>query len=182
MVDTTLSAKDTALDILAGYQILGAIAGGVIWIILLLQNFAMLNFAWVIVIVIALLLYFYSFLSGYVLLKDRAMGLQMSLINQLLQVLGFTLGGISFQYSSGLGFNLELGFSNNVVRLGFNLLIANTRLLWGTVDAFIKQVDLNLIAIFLAIYIYRRIRKERLRSMAGTIDSIGESAESTTNY
>lgn len=83
------------IKILAFYQILTGILGV---LFLLLMNLKSSSTIFVIIIG----LYSFSIYSGYLLLtKDIEKGFDLSIYNQLIQVVGFGISGFTFEYFPG---------------------------------------------------------------------------------
>lgn len=95
-----------ALRLVAWYQIIGGIAGiGLMLIVvLLLIRTAPLSIATFIMLV-AVALHGFSIYCGTVLLKNKyRAGLNLSMVNQALQLVSFSIGGYGYKYIAGLVF------------------------------------------------------------------------------
>lgn len=81
------------------------------------------------IFVIIILLYSFSIYSGYTLLtKNFEKGLDLSIYNQLIQVIGFGISGFTFEYFSGIFLSLGLNITNDTIinyNAGFNTWILN---------------------------------------------------------
>ena len=130
---------------LAFYQILTGILG---LLFLLLINLKSSSTIFVIIIV----LYSFSIYSGYSLLtKNFEKGLDLSIYNQLIQVIGFGISGFTFEYFSGIFLSLGLNITNDTIinyNAGFNTWILN---LGSNSTLFI---NINLVALGLIIFIF----------------------------
>ncbi len=131
---------------LAFYQILTGILG---LLFLLLINLKSSSTIFVIIIV----LYSFSIYSGYSLLtKNFEKGLDLSIYNQLIQVIGFGISGFTFEYFSGIFLSLGLNITNDTIinyNAGFNTWILN---LGSNSTLFI---NINLVALGLIIFIFK---------------------------
>jgi hypothetical protein len=140
---------------LAGYQIFGGILGIALAGRALpqLKNFSEENLS---LIFIAGLLYVYSILCGVVLFKDFQRGLQLSLVNQLLQVLTFGIGSFAYNFVAGF----KVGFGIYFVpawQLKLNLSLSSFQF---TLNEQTGQVllGINLLALIL-VYIIERLKE-----------------------
>jgi hypothetical protein len=133
------------IKILAFYQILIGILG---LLFLLLINLKSSSTIFVIIIG----LYSFSIYSGYLLLtKNFKKGLDLSIYNQLIQVVGFGISGFTFEYFSGFFLSLGLNITNDTIinyNVGFNSWILN---LGSNSNLFI---NLNLLALVLIVFIF----------------------------
>lgn len=131
---------------LASYQILNGVLG-ILLLLLMNQKFS----SSLIVIIIGL--YSFSIYSGYSLLqKNYKKGLDLSIYNQLIQVIGFGISGFAFEYYSGIFVSLGFNITNDTIinyNAGFNTWILN---LSSNSNLFI---NINLVAIALIIFIFK---------------------------
>lgn len=134
------------IKILAFYQILIGILG---LLFLLLINLKSSSTIFVIIIG----LYSFSIYSGYLLLtKNFKKGLDLSIYNQLIQVVGFGISGFTFEYFSGIFLSLGLNITNDTIinyNAGFNTWILN---LGSNSTLFI---NINLVALGLIFLIFK---------------------------
>lgn len=150
------SGISTRLKALGIYQIIGGVQGIVltIWLLTKTAPFSGLILP---VYLIALALYFFSIYCGSLLLKQKETGLNLSLINQFLQLVNFTISGFAFKYVSGIdltfglslptytGFKIDLGISSWIINLD------------GDEDSML--IYLNFIALYLIIFISKLKKK-----------------------
>jgi hypothetical protein len=131
---------------LAFYQILTGILG---LLFLLLMNLKSSSTIFVIIIG----LHSFSIYSGYLLLtKNFEKGLDLSIYNQLIQVVGFGISGFTFEYFSGIFLSLGLNITNDTIinyNAGFNTWILN---LGSNSSLFI---NINLVALGLIFFIFK---------------------------
>ena len=105
------------------------------------------------IFVIIIGLYSFSIYSGYLLLtKNFKKGLDLSIYNQLIQVVGFGISGFTFEYFSGIFLSLGLNITNDTIinyNAGFNTWILN---LGSNSTLFI---NINLVALGLIFLIFK---------------------------
>jgi hypothetical protein len=134
------------IKILAFYQILTGILG---LLFLLLMNLKSSSTIFVIIIG----LYSFSIYSGYLLLtKNIEKGFDLSIYNQLIQVVGFGISGFTFEYFSGIFLSVGLNITNDTIinyNAGINTWILN---LGSNSTLFI---NINLVAIGLIFFIFK---------------------------
>lgn len=140
---------------LAAYQIFGGILGIALAGKALpqLKSFGEANLP---LIVIAGLLYVYSILCGFVLLKNHRKGLSLSLINQLLQVLSFAIGSYAYNFVAGLKIGIGIGFVPNW-ELKLNLSLSSFQFIINE-DTGQVLLGINLLALVL-VYVIERLKE-----------------------
>src|SRR4051794_7907039 len=104
--------KGTKLKVLGYYQIVGGIAGLAITIYLIAQT-ATITGLILLLYLIALGLYSFSIYCGTQVLKSKKHSLNISLINQYLQLISFAILGYGFKYISGLLLSVGVDLTNS---------------------------------------------------------------------
>ena len=96
------------------YQVIGGILGNglLIWTILTNQY---LSNGQVLAILGAILLFSFSIYCGILLIKGKRSGTKLSVINQFLQIINFSLLGYSYYYISGLQFSVGVDYTNDLL-------------------------------------------------------------------
>ena len=156
--------KASKLKGLGVYQIIGGAIGSVLifWALINTQQPAGL----LILIYLFMFLFFaFSIYCGILCVKKKDNALQVSLINQILQIIGFAMFGFAFQYAAGIyltagldlteSFNLKFGAG--VSKFDFNFNNESNRL----------EVNFNFVAMGLIIFIERlkkKIKEKRNRN------------------
>jgi hypothetical protein len=151
------------------YQIIGGSIGAllVLWGLLSVQQFSGL-----IILYLFILVFFgFSIYCGTLCLKTKNNSLRFSLINQILQVIGIAMFGLTFKYAAGVyfsaGLNLtesfNLTFGAGVSKFDFNFNNENERL----------EVDFNFIALGLIIFIERLKKIVKEENDKNQVSSIG---------
>jgi hypothetical protein len=109
------------LSLLGWYQIFGSISGLLLTMWLLTQT-RQLNSLVVLLFLLAFTLYGFSASCGIFLLGPRyKLGLKLSLLNQVVQIVSFAFIGYSYLYTSGAAINCGIGYSGNgPLAAGFN--------------------------------------------------------------
>lgn len=144
---------------LAGYQIFGGILG------LALAGRAMpqlksFSDAGLSLVFIAGLLYIYSILCGFVLFTNHRRGLSLSLVNQLLQVVNFSIGSFAYNYVAGFKIGIGIHFVP-VWQLKLNLSLSSFQFVINEETGQVL-LGINLLALIL-VYIIERL-KENVRT------------------
>jgi len=101
-----------------------------------------------------------SIFAGLACIDGNKRALQLSIINQLLQLFGIVLVGFSFSYSSGFHFRIGIDLTQEswlIFRYGFS----DIRLLYN-IDEDLIMIDLNLVAIAVLFFLMQLsiIKKE----------------------
>ena len=144
------------------------IVGGAIGLIVIIWNFFKsdyLNSLTVLIYGIVLLVFVYSIFCGTLCFKTRDNALRHSLVNQVLQVVGFAMMGFAFQYVAGFYLTIGLDFTNSVAinfgagisKFDFNFNNEKGRLV----------VDFNLIAFALIYWIDKLMKKVKEETAIG---------------
>lgn len=159
------------LKILSYYQIAGGIIGLCLtaWLITTTSNF---HWLLLLIFLIIILLYAFSVYCGLILLKNYEGGLKYSKINQLLQVISFSFLGYTFQYASGVHFYIGIDMSESFI-FRFNLGISSWQININQ-DASVIIINLNLIALFLIMFIDKTVGKIRELNLNKQISEIGQ--------
>lgn len=161
---------DKKLEFLSGYQLLGGLIGLTI-IVYAFFTLEDMTLAHILILGSGILCFAYSFICGLFLFQRKIYALKLSLINQVLQIIGFTFWGYGFEYVAGVSFdvliqdtqdssfNLNFGLSNWHIRI-------NT-------DIGINEVSINIIAILLVLFIARLQKEYELENLNMEVDNIG---------
>lgn len=113
----------------------------------------------------------YSIFCGIALLQRTPGSIQMSLVNQYLQLLSFSGSGFVFKYVAGI--SLELVFNANRMPLpGVNLSFFTFNL-YLNVDWPVRQFALNMIAAGIILILHQELRSIARERIRDEIDSIG---------
>ncbi|MCF1714928.1 hypothetical protein L0U88_09850 [Flavihumibacter sp. RY-1] len=154
------SSEETisALTKLGLYQVAGGLIGFLLigWTMI---NGGSINFSMILLFTIVFLFFGYSVYAGWLCLKINKKAFRHSMINQIMQVIGFAILGFGFQYAAGLyltiGIDLtdsiQLGFGAGISKVDININRHYERL----------EVNLNLIAFALIYWIDKNWRKAK---------------------
>lgn len=139
------------LRALAIYQIVGGALGIGLTVVVMLQGGTILTQQVLRASIFAAALFVFSIICGTTLLRIPQRGLTLSLVNQVLQVVYFTIGEYGFHYVSGLrlGFGLDMVGS---LTFKFRLALSSFQFQLGA-DAGQKFIGINLVALLLIIWI-----------------------------
>ena len=175
-----LISKETELHLLklGLYQIVGGAIGLLVflWVVYAGQIF---TGPVIILYVLIFIFYVYSIYCGILCIKVKQSALKLSLINQLIQLIGFTVVGFSFNYVAGVYIRVGLDITSS---MNFDFGIGISSFWLSTIsepNRFI--IDINLIALVLIIWIdsvRTRVKEEiAFRNMSSIVSSIGEGYE-----
>ena len=134
---------DNKLYLLGAYQIGGGIYGLIISFSLI-ASFISYPIGKITMSILGITLYLFSVFCGYLLVTRRFLkGLNLSIYNNALQVIGFGLAGYSFKFVSGFFAGLTLnitndtligfGFDFSIMKLGFG---SNSETIFMTLNIF----------------------------------------------
>ena len=141
---------------LAGYQIIGG-AIGIAIIIWLVHKAEVLNAGDILLLTLMILLFAYSFFCGVRLIQAKAGALKLSLINQCLQVIGFSAMGFAFNYVAGLYLTTEFDLADTLkVNFGFGISKFALRI---NSDADTTAFSINIIAVLVIFWIIKLMQK-----------------------
>lgn len=139
------------LQALAIYQIFGGLFGLIITTFHIIQFPTFTPFI-ILLFAVALGLYIFSLLSGWLLWNQYTTGIQCSLINQYLQIVQFAIGGCAYTYVSGGYFSLGIDLTYSY-RLLVNFGFTSTWQLKAFADTPAIQLSFNFVAILLIVFL-----------------------------
>ena len=153
--------EDNKLYLLGAYQIGGGIYGLIISSILI-ASFSSYPIGKILLAILNISLFAFSIICGYLIVTRRFLkGLNLSIYNNALQVIGFGITGYSFKYVSGFfaGLTLDMvddtligfGFDFSIITLGFG---SNSQAIFMT---------LNIFAIVILAFIFKMRDKIELK-------------------
>jgi len=138
------------------YQIIGG-AIGILLALWLLYNTSDIT-QWVAVLIIVMFLFFcYSIFCGILCLKAKETALTHSFINQVLQILSFSIIGYSFTYVAGIYFSIGFDFTESF-KLTFGVGVSSIKISLN-INPEITRFEINIIGILILIWVDRLIRK-----------------------
>jgi hypothetical protein len=167
-----LISKDTESDLLklGLYQIFGGAIGIILVVVGIFRSslFTSLN---VLIFIFVLLFFSYSIFCGALCLKASKKALEHSLINQILQLIGFAAMGFAFKYVAGIylaaGLDLtdsfNFSFGAGISKFNFNFNVDKDKL----------DLDLNLVAVCLVYWIDRLIKRVKEEIAVRQVGEIG---------
>lgn len=168
-----LISKDTESDFtkLGLYQVVGG-AIGILFFLWSIRGMSSVSGIAIAIYLIFLIFYVYSIISGILCLKTSKHALQHSLINQLLQVIGFALMGLAFKYIAGfyftIGFDLtesiNVTFGIGLSKFDFNFNNEYDRL----------EIDINIVALLLIFWIDHLMKRVKDEKLIRSANSIGD--------
>jgi hypothetical protein len=155
-----MQKTESRIKIIGIYQIIGGLIG-LIATISLLVKIGFTNGTTFKMFFLFLSLYSFSAFCGYLLLKKQfEKGLNYSIINQLIQVLSFSILGFTFKFYSGLFLSLGLNLTTDtILTYNFGLTTWNFKL---NSESGIIEISINLVALILINIIFNL--KEKLKA------------------
>jgi len=161
---------ESALIGIGWYQIIGG-SIGVILILYLFATEAEIENVAIAIYAISALFFLYSIICGVLCLNKKNSAFAYSLVNQLLQLIGFAFGGFAFIYIAGLymsiGIDLsnsiDLNFSAGVSKFEFNINREQGRV----------EVSVNLISLWVIYWIDKLRKRNKEVEATSKIMAIG---------
>jgi hypothetical protein len=97
------------------YQLIGGIIG-ILNTIRFLPSFTQINGGVFLILLLIFALFSYSFYCGYLLIKKKnSKGLNLSVYNQLIQIIGFGVLGYAFHFTAGIYAGIKLNLTNDTI-------------------------------------------------------------------
>jgi len=129
------------------YQLIGGIVG-ILNTIRFLPNFTQINGGIFLLLLAIFLLYSFSIYCGYLLIKKRNIqGLNLSVYNQLIQIIGFGVLGYAFHFTAGIYSGIKLNLTNDTIAT-FMFGHSMARIDINNLNGF-TEISINFIAIIL---------------------------------
>jgi uncharacterized membrane protein (UPF0136 family) len=144
---------------------------GLAWEVYLFINSDEINLSIIFVLVPGILFYLFSFIAGLLLFLRKSYGLKLSLLNQALQVIGFSMLGYGFEYVSGISFDIFIRYTDGL-DIESNIGLSNWHMLINN-DTGIMELSINIVAVVLVIFILRLMKECRLERSVNEISGIG---------
>jgi hypothetical protein len=135
------------------YQLIGGIIG-ILYTVRLLPNFTQINGGIFLLLLAIFILYSFSVFCGYLLLKKRNIqGLNLSIYNQLIQIVGFGVLGYAFQFTAGVYGGIKLNLTNDTI-INFMFGHSMARIDINNLDGF-TEISINFVAVILLNLIFK---------------------------
>lgn len=152
------------------YQVAGGLVGIIIIVWGIFKN-GTFSLQVLLVYLLVILFFAYSIYAGICCLYNKKNALQVSLINQLLQLFSFAVMGYAFKYASGIYLSIGIDLTDSydfsvgagISSFTFNFNIETERL----------EIEINLIALALILWIDRLIKKTKEKAEIKAINTIG---------
>ncbi len=154
-----ISETRNQLKAIAIYQIVGGILGIALTTWVLFGGEMVLDQTALRISLFATGLYVFSILCGRMLFRNTRRGLILSIINQVLQVVYFSVGAYGFQYVAGLRVGIGVDMIAGWI-LKFRLALSSFHFSLGT-DLGQKFIGINLVALFLIFWMERLLEKTK---------------------
>ena len=134
------------------YQLIGGIIG-ILNTIRFLPNFAQLNGGIFLILLTIFVLYGFSVFCGFLLIrKGNIEGLNLSIYNQLIQIIGFGVFGFAFNFTAGIYAGIKLNLTNETILkffVGHSSSMININM-----NTEFTQLSINFIALILVNFIF----------------------------
>lgn len=167
-----LLSKQTESDLLklGLYQIFGGAIGILILAIGIFKS-SLFSGLSILILFFILLFFSYSVVCGVLCIRGSVTALKHSLINQILQVIGFAAVGFAFKYVAGIYLTVGLDLTDSfnfsygagISKFSFNFNLEKDRL----------ELDLNLVAVCLVYWIERLIKRVKEENEVREVSEIG---------
>lgn len=152
------------------YQILGGIIG-VALSLYFTSKAGVFNFPILILTLFVLSLYSFSVYCGFLLLrKSYLKGLNLSIINQVFQIITFSVLGFTFQYTSGIFLYFGLNLTEDTL-FTYNIGLTTFNFKWNS-DPNITAFSINIIAIILMNFAFK-LREKISQEEENKLSKIG---------
>ncbi|NVO84076.1 hypothetical protein [Hymenobacter terrestris] len=167
----------TKIKRLAYYQIFGGVIG-IILIIWLIAQTVTITGILILIFIFAAGLYSFSIYCGNHLLKEETeIGLKLSIINQALQVINFSVSGFAFKFVAGLALIASIDYTDDF-KFTFNFSLSESQFTINSEEEFIIM-GFNMVAIYLVYFIDKLQQEiENIETMSKASKSIDLSAQS----
>jgi hypothetical protein len=128
------------LKLISWLQIVGGIAGLGLMAYLMLRTGA-INGTLLLILLLGVGIYSFSIYSGKRLLTDvdKKTGIVLSIINQVPQIIQWSLLGYAFTYASG--FQLAIGIANTGLSFGFSIITSSFQMAINSDNEFLFRVN-----------------------------------------
>ena len=147
-----MQKTESRIKIIGIYQIIGGLIG-LVGTLSLLAKFGVSNGTTFKMFLLFLSLYSFSIFCGFLLLKKQyEKGLNYSILNQLIQVLSFTLLGFAFKFYSGIFLCVGLNLTTDTI-FTYNIGITTWNFKLNS-ESGITEFSINLIALVLISVIF----------------------------
>ena len=162
-----IKSTPLTLKIISWLQIIGGVTGLGLMAYLMLQT-GEINGPILMIFLIGLTLFSYSIYSGKRLLTDSEKGtaIILSIINQAMQLLQWSLFGYGLSYSSGA--ELALGIEGLSFKFNFSAIVSTFKMAINTNDE--EFIKVNLVAIFVIFVLVDIMKESKEESEEQVID------------
>lgn len=153
------------------YQIVGGIIG-IALSLYFTSKAGLFNFPILILTLFVLSLYSFSVFCGFLLLrKSYLKGLNLSIINQVLQIITFSVLGFTFQYTSGIFLYFGLNLTEDTL-FTYNIGLTTFNFKWNS-DSNITTFSINIVAVILMNFAFK-LREKIAKEEENKLSEIGQ--------
>jgi len=170
MTKLSKTPADKKIDFLAAYQSLGGTVGLIFMGYLFFNTDESIEY-YLLAVVPGVLFYLFSFMAGLFLFQRKTYALKLSLINQLLQVFGFSFFGYGVEYVAGISFDIFIRYTDGL-EITPSLGLSNWHFLFNN-DTGIRELSINIVAAFLVFYILKLRKEYTTKRLTDEISTIG---------
>ncbi|WPO77179.1 hypothetical protein [Flavobacterium sp. KACC 22761] len=160
------------IKILGIYQIIGGILGTALTLYFS-GKAGILNFPILKMTIVFLSFYSFSIYCGILLVKKNYVrGLNLSIINQILQIISFSVLGFTFAYTSGMFISFGLNLTTDTL-LTYNMGLTTFNFKWNA-DPEYAAVSINIIALIL-LNVSFNLKEKITKGQKDELSEIGQS-------
>lgn len=139
------------LTILAYYQIFGGVGGLLLFLYALAQLGTITGLVMLLMLIMISLYLFSIYCGRKILANEIRLGLQLSIVNQAIQIFSFNMLGYGFKFVSGIGLLVGFDFQDGF-NFRFNFQFSNSNIQYAVEDDLVALM-VNIVAIYLIQYI-----------------------------
>lgn len=153
-------------------EIIGGTAGVGIIMWFLLQGYQMNSYSFLIYLV-AILFYGYSIYAGVNLIRKNEDGISHSWIIQFIQIISFSLNGVTFLLTSGGNLLMGYNFTEKTINFKFGIIASEFNITVNSIEN--DFIQINILAILIIYFLDKSFKsiKEKQQILNNYIENIG---------
>ena len=170
VIKNLMKSVENKIKYLGIYQLLGGVIG-ILNTLRFLPNFEVINGGILTLLLIIFGLYSFSAFCGYLLIRKRYLnGLNLSIYNQLIQIIGFGVLGYAFHFTAGIYCGIKLSLTHDTIMtfmLGHSAAMLNINS-----NPEFTELSINFIALILINFIFNIKTKLEKDSVNREIETV----------